>query len=205
MKATGFANLVAMALGLAAATATPAVGQEALGGGDALDANLNIRGRRNLPTVPIDFAARNLLITNSAAGGRGFRGSVGYTGSDDFRGQVGSNDLFRFRRGAAFSSLDFVNAQSTQQRLRYGEALGMIIEYRREASGATPRNLGLRQERLVFDTELQLDRMRTSVSDLAVQPQTIGFGYDTEGRPGLIQASSLRGVRLVSSQQQVGG
>lgn len=205
MKATGFANLVAMAMGLAAAAATPAVGQEALGGGDALDANPSTRGNRNLPTAPIDFAARNLLITNSAAGGRGFRGSVGYTGLNDFRGQVGSNDLFRFRRGAAFSSLDFVNAQSTQQRLRYGEALGMIIEYRREASGATPRSLGLRQERLVFDTELQLDRMRTSVSDLSVQPRTIGFGYDTEGRPGLIQASSLRGVRFVPWQQQIVG
>ncbi|MHC4108153.1 MAG: hypothetical protein ACYSTY_08735, partial [Planctomycetota bacterium] len=205
MKATGPAKLAAMAMGLAVVATAPAVGQEALGGGDALDANLSTRGRRNLPAAPIDFASRNLLITNSAAGGRGFRGTVGYTAPDDFRGLTGSNDLFRFRRGAAFSSLDFVNAQSTQQRLRYGEALGMIIEYRRETSGATPRNVGtaFHQERRFFDAQLQIDRMGTSISDFAVQPQTIGFGYDTEGQPSLIQASSLRGIHLVPSQQQV--
>ena len=90
-----------MAFGLGAAVAA----QNALdaGNGTALDAGLSpYQGSYNQPLPVPNFRSRNLLVTGNVAGGRGFRDTVGYSAEFDFRGETGSDDLFRERANSAF-------------------------------------------------------------------------------------------------------
>src|SRR6185503_5356216 len=77
-----FAGLLGVALNLPSQRSEA---QNALGSGNALDSNLNATsGRINAAQKVENFADRNLIVTGDVAGGRGFRGSVGYTASQDF-------------------------------------------------------------------------------------------------------------------------
>ncbi len=83
-----------------------AFSQNALGDGRALDNNLRSgSGGRN--DAGRDFQAelrfRNAIVTGNAAGGASFRGTVGYTAAEDFRGALGSNENFAFQRDSLFS------------------------------------------------------------------------------------------------------
>jgi hypothetical protein len=103
-------------LGLIAcgAWSAPAAAQYELGGGDVLDSNTATGfGNQNLPAQVQDFRSRNLLITGNVVAGRGFRGTVGYTGQYDFRGELGSDDLFFERANSAFSSPQYLAAGRT--------------------------------------------------------------------------------------------
>lgn len=76
-------------------------------GGNALDANGRVgSGGVNAPGFDWkrDIALRNAIITGNVGQGRAFRGDVGYTAAEDFRGATGSDDLFRNQREATFSS-----------------------------------------------------------------------------------------------------
>ncbi len=93
---------VAAALSLAALAAVPAPGisaqVQAGGDGRALDANPQVgSGGGNRIESQIDYAARNNLITGNVGGGFGFQDDVGYRAPGEFQGNLGSNDLFRFR------------------------------------------------------------------------------------------------------------
>ena len=191
-------------------TVGSAHGQDALGSGNALDADL---GAGSFPparasTLQI-YRDRNLVVTGNVAGGRGFRGSVGYAAVGDFRGAVGSDDLFEFRSGSAFSSLPFIARGRTEQRLRYGRDLG-LIEYRRAAAGATARTLGERHTGTarLMDAQLRLDRLSRSSSsaggvEAAAEPRIIGTSYDAVGEPLMISTSSLRGMHVVPARPDV--
>lgn len=91
---------------LAAALAiTPAQGQTQVQNGTALDANQQVgSGGYNQASAQVDYRARNLLITGNVGGGRAFQGSVGYTADGAFRGSLGSDTLFNFRRDSIFSA-----------------------------------------------------------------------------------------------------
>lgn len=100
-------RLIALA-GLAmSVVASPAVAQNALGDGRRLDRSLNTQSNYNSGgsrrAFVDDLRVRNAVVTGNAAGGRSFRGDVGYTGSSDFRGSLGSEDIFTFRRDASFA------------------------------------------------------------------------------------------------------
>src|SRR5690606_2845663 len=126
-----------LGLGALLASASPAFGQDALGGGNVLDNNLDATGSRINPVAPQpDYRARNLIVTGDVAGGRGFRGSVGYTAAEDFRGSLGSNDLFQFRADSAYSSPSLVRLGATYEQLRFGEQLA-ALPYRRTGTGTT--------------------------------------------------------------------
>jgi len=94
---------------LALLAGTPAASaQDALGRGNALDNNLNTTsGKRNLPrrSVTAEVQLRNAVVTGNVAAGRHFRGSVGYTAPRDFRGETGSDNLFRFAADSFYSGL----------------------------------------------------------------------------------------------------
>src|SRR5262245_45967120 len=78
--------------------ASAAHAQDALGSGDALDRNSQVgSGGRNAQRPSNPYASRNAIITGEVIGGREFRGRVGYTAPGDFRGNLGSNDLYRFQ------------------------------------------------------------------------------------------------------------
>src|SRR5882672_6516540 len=96
--------IASLAFGPGAMVVVPAAAQSALGTGNALDHNLSpTSGGINSPVPIEDFRLRNQIITGNVAGGRGFRGSVGYTAENDFRGRLGSNELFSFRADSAYS------------------------------------------------------------------------------------------------------
>jgi hypothetical protein len=185
-----------------------ACAQDALGRGDALDSNLSTTsGGFNAPTRQENFRQRNLLITDDVVGGRGFRGSVGYTAESDFRGLLGSDATFRFRADSAWSDIGFINRGDTYQRLRFGENLG-IVEYRREFTGTTGRSIerGLPRSQEFFDSELRLDRFGAATSlseqvDDSAEPMRIGAFRDAQGIPISISASALRGIAITPQMQ----
>ncbi len=192
---------------LAAGADEAALGQDALGTGRTLDANLAVGSRGyNAPAGRIDFRGRNLLITREIAAGRGFRGTIGYRAVDDFRGALGSNDLFRFRAGSAFSSPSFVSAGETLQRLRFGQHIA-LVEFRRAGRAAVPRGVGPRQKRvgILFGTMLTLDEAALSMSlgrvhGASAETEIVGALVDEEGRELVARASSLRGLQVVPAQ-----
>lgn len=78
--------------------ALPLHAQQQVNTGNALDANAQVGGGNVNPGAIVpDFRARNLLITGQVTDGRQFRGDVGYGAPGAFQGELGSDDLFRFR------------------------------------------------------------------------------------------------------------
>src|SRR4051812_9661530 len=114
---------LSLALGMLSISATKSVhAQNALGSGDALDRNLGVGSSGRNPSAAVqNYRDRNLLITGDVVGGRGFRGSVGYTAESDFRGRLGSNDTFQFRADSAISSPELYQLGSTFEQLRFGQ------------------------------------------------------------------------------------
>lgn len=91
-------------------TRTPAGNRiiDSPGDGRALDYNLQVgSGGFNSPgrNFNMELAMRNAVVTGNAPGGRSFRGDVGYTAANDFRGVLGSDTTFAFERDSIQSGL----------------------------------------------------------------------------------------------------
>lgn len=84
------------------------------------------------------FRARNRIVTDNVLGGRGFRGTVGYTAADDFRGATGSDDLYQFRAGSAWSDASMIQLGNTYQRLRFGQSANLLGIDRTSAGAMGP-------------------------------------------------------------------
>ncbi len=205
--ATIFAALAAAAL-LAWPAPRAATAQDALGSGNALDANLSSEGTTNQRAYQEDFRARNLVVTNNVPGGRGFRGSVGYTAENDFRGVIGSDDLYSFRADAAFSAPAFVNYGRTYEQLRFGRELA-ALEFSRDFQGANLRQIESatqtpRQGELI-DARMRLDRISRSSQSLGVfesapSGDIVGTAYDKDGNVLIARASSLYGINMTPAE-----
>jgi hypothetical protein len=193
--------------------AGPSVAQDAIGSGNALDRNLGVgAGGVNPARITPDFRDRNLLITGDVAGGRGFRGAVGYTAPSDFRGRLGSNELFRFRADSAYSSPELFRLGNTFEQLRYGQDTGMIVEYRR-AGSASPVSARVQNpvsvDFMSAGVPQRLDRTTLALStelnlQQAAEPRVVGAAYGQEGRPFLFAVSPLRGLTMEPVDQNVG-
>lgn len=111
-----------------------ALGQNALGDGRALDNSLSTESRYNnaRPSLADEFRFRNAVVTGNAPNGLSFRGDVGYLAPGEFTGQLGSNDLFSFRRDSLGSGLAGMG-------IRGSEALQM--QFAMTTGGRPPRNL----------------------------------------------------------------
>lgn len=101
---------VPLVLALTAGSLIPAkaLAQNALGDGRGLDNNLQVGSGRINPARPslqaeLDF--RNAIVTGNVGGGKQFRGDVGYSAANDFRGALGSNDIFYFQRETVNSAI----------------------------------------------------------------------------------------------------
>jgi hypothetical protein len=199
--------IVAVAAIASATARAPA--QYELGGGDALDANTAVgSGGYNQRGRIEDYRARNLLVTDSVAGGRGFRGTVGYGAENDFRGALGSNDLFRERADSAFSSPTLLNSPRTMERMRFGEYMG-VIEYRRSGQGSSLQRIG--EQRFAagqrLDDRIALDHIAISSTTSAVyesrgDTRIMGMLQDEEGQRIVASASSLFGVQFTPVERQ---
>ena len=69
----------------ALASATPAMGQNALGDGHALDGNLSTRGPRNTETGRVRAEQDKFSLSERASRGRGFNQTIGFRSNEDFR------------------------------------------------------------------------------------------------------------------------
>jgi len=197
-----------LVLGAALVAAAPSSGQDALGGGSALDGGLLDGASRYNPAAPApNYRGRNLLVTGNVAGGRGFRGTVGYTAEFDFRGETGADDLFRERANSAFSAVSFATAGRTIALLRYGQFLNEV-EYRKATRGATIENFNdIRYVADELDHRLSLDRIAISSTTSAIydsvsDSRIVGMLLDAEGQRYSAIASSLMGVQIVPMESQ---
>jgi hypothetical protein len=164
----------------------------ASGSGNILDANTQLgSGGANAGSIPVDYGARNLIVTGSVPGGRGFRGSVGYTADTDFRGRTGSDDNFAFRADSAFSNPAFSASAVSRDRFLVAQGLG-VFEYRRESTPLSAANE--RAVREQTDSRLRLDRANAQMS--------FGRGnYDIGGDRTIISTTTQTGelVRYIIS------
>jgi hypothetical protein len=94
-----------------------ALGQYANGDGRSMQKNTD-RYKDKEPIKPRDLRAevqfRNAVVTGNAPGGASFRGTAPYAGDKDFRGSLGSDDLYRFRRDSTSSGYSGSGLRGTQ-------------------------------------------------------------------------------------------
>jgi hypothetical protein len=91
----------------------------------ALDRNLGVgTGRINQAAPQQDYRARNLVVTGDVAGGRGFRGSVGYRAEDDFAAPTSQAATIQFRRDSAYSNPLALNTSIANDRFALATGIG---------------------------------------------------------------------------------
>ncbi len=201
-----------------ATTAVPALAQDALGDGRALDRNQRVgSGGYNTPGRDVRLQAKlqNAIVTNNAAGGVGFRGSLGYSAENDFRGELGSNDLFSFERDSFYSGLAARNVRSIdalRQQMQFATGLGpsaasaralsgpVVLD--RAGTGATAGNI--KPPSLELDKPIGIDpfsarpRSLRATSEFltanTLEPVYFAGAQGQEGQQLLIGATPLRGI-----------
>ena len=174
--------------------------------GNALDNNLQInsagqRLRGNIRNYQQDYRLGNLGVTGGLAGGRNFRGDVGYTAPDDFRGELGSDDIFNELQGSALSQIQFVTSGFANESYMNASGLGMF-EYRRDFTPAEDIYNSFQGSRINQD-RIRLDRTYATVAssnlyDTARTPNSIRFvqleNPDGGVIPVVIESNGLQGV-----------
>lgn len=191
--------------------------QNDLGGsnGNALDNNLQMnpsgqRMRGNIRNTQRDYSLGNLAVTGGLAGGRNFRLDAearqlgleeGSFGVNDFRGQLGSDDIFNELQGSALSQIDFVTSGLANQNYLNASGLGMF-EYRRDFTPAEGV-YGSFQGSQINQNRIRLDRMYASngsstLYDTTVSPSSIRFMQmqNDSGNiiPMVVESNDLQGV-----------
>ncbi|MBL8764947.1 MAG: hypothetical protein JNM07_11820 [Phycisphaerae bacterium] len=184
---TGLLLTAGMTLSIAGGLARA---QDALGSGRALDRNpqRGSGGANNAVRDPLaDIREANAVVTGNARAGRSFRGNLGYTAADEFRGSLGANDLFSFRRDSSSGGGVF----APQSR-----ALDPVAEFRPRARGsldlgASTRFGGGRSAATVSESPLG------TLNDVAAARNWatyVGRRVDKSGQELAVEASPLRGV-----------
>ena len=196
------------------------------GNGGALDSSLQQGSSSNAPRAKQDYRSRNLVVTGDVAGGRGFRGSVGYTAADDFRGATGGETTQAFRANAATTSARSLAAIPMNDRFSVATGIGATA-YRRDfvASGigsTTASGAVSGTSRAGWDSALttptaqyaannarmQLDmmtRQSATAMDLSsmYQPTTLSMMQTADRRPLRIIASPFIGIVAVPGSDMI--
>ena len=168
-----------------------------MGSGNLLDANTQLgSGGANAGGTPVDWNARNLVVTNDVPGGRGFRGNVGYTAATDFRGSTGADANYGFRRDSALSNPAFLASSAANDRFLVAQGLG-VYEYRREF---TPLEVDQRVANAQPDARLRLDRANEQMSigraNWALgEDREVARSQNAQGEPIRYIVSPLRGLQ----------
>ncbi len=177
-----------------------------LGAGNALDKNSQVgSGGTNQPGQAPDFYSRNLVVTKSVPGGRGFRGAVGYLADKDFRGVTATDSTYAFRADSALSNPVFINSAVARDRFLVAQGLG-VFEFRRDS---TP--IGYDQQRAANarpDSSLRVDRANAQMAfgrmnwDLG-EDRTVARGEAANGEPIRYIVSPLRGLQAESLKDPI--
>lgn len=187
------------------------LGRDALGSGDALDNNLRVGsgGRNGYSPRAAAFSyqaiqARNLVVTNNVAGGRGFRsdpgylGGVGYLAPRDFRGAVGGDATYGFERDSSLGSLDFL--MSDRRMDPYDAAKSGEFQYRRDFTSLPEIDSGFGAQR-IDDSQIRLDRANSAMTSgtlltTAAAPEDAEIVRDAQGRQFHQIHSSVEGIKV---------
>lgn len=194
-----------------------AAGQNALGDGRNLEKQTG-----NAPLPPVrnrneSFRAQmklnDAIVTGNATGGRSFRGNAGYTSANDFRGRLGSDDLFSFSRDAQPSWVDL----GTNNKLRNQLDRQMSISRRGgNVDGLLGRGIGNQPfEGRARQTTVEQERAElglgtgalrsTSAYQIgrALSPTQVGR-VENNGQVRSTLASGLRGLTVTSDMTDLG-
>ena len=187
------------------------LGRDALGSGDALDNNLRVGsgGRNGYSPRAAAFSyqaiqARNLVVTNNVAGGRGFRsdpgylGGVGYLAPRDFRGAVGGDATYGFERDSSLGSLDFL--MSDRRMDPYDAAKSGAFQYRRDFTSLPEIDSSFGAQR-IDDSQIRLDRANSAMTSgtlltTAAAPEDAEIVRDAQGRQFHQIHSSVEGIKV---------
>ncbi len=195
------------------ALAVPAaLAQDALGDGTALDSSLRVgSGGRNPDARDFraELAYRNAIVTGNVSGGSAFRGDVGYSAVNDFRGATGADDIFDFQRDAFLSGLatrGISGISSIQSSLAYGVTgqsnglIGDVIINRPSSglsSGDLPRPSGPRTDIYAIIGGTLRSPSAITLQELE-RPSFMNTVQDQGGNTiGYVGASDLLGVRAL--------
>lgn len=213
----------ARGLVMACALAAPVLGQNALGDGRGLERRLEL----SAPTQRQDPALRNraelefreALISGNAPGGMSFRGDTAFSGPRDFDGELGSNDLFAFRRDSLYSGLSGMGIRGTEA-IQYQFALTTgdsapshligVPVYARSGAASLSADVGPSPDAgldaaWAGDSSM-LGAMRSASAFLvnrAYQPSVISVSQNLAGDPFGMTASGLGGIRSVPLVERV--
>ncbi len=193
--------------------AAPAIAQDALGNGRGLERNSSRYPQTQQPRGGRDFAAevrfRNAIVTGNAPNGLSFRGNSGYSDANDFRGKLGSDDLYSYRRDSYVSGLSGQGIRGTDA-LQYQFALttgssapsGLAgsLDISRSGARSTGQQNALARDRVAEDRDRSgngswLRSPSAFEADRSLQPTSLGSRRTSEGLQETITASSLLGVR----------
>lgn len=186
-----------------------------MGAGRVLDASLSLHSRYNDfsgdPAREMQF--RNAIVTGNAPGGMSFRGDVGYAAPNEFRGELGSDSTFAFRRDSVYSglagmgirgtdALQFQFAMTTGSRPPQGLVGNMTVsrspQFMMNDSIGRPNSTLARDDRP--DRGSLMGTLRSPSAYLAGQAyQPVMLGQITSEESGItrgLTASGLRGIRL---------
>lgn len=201
------------------ACAGSAFGQNALGDGRALDRNLMV-GSGGVNTQVRDLQAQirfnNAVVTGTAAGGRAFRGDLGYRADTDFGAALGSDTTYTFRRDSAFSAAPMMGIRASDAvRYQFALATGSSLPPQfAGAGGGYLRDMSVSRGSDV-DTRVPGGAVRQEraggagpmrstsqfMTERAIRPTVVGFTNDQSGGQYTITASPLLGVNLFKSGQ----
>lgn len=204
--------LAGVAIGVGSASA-----QNALGTGRGLEKPLQQGGVGNVPRA--DFGAevrfRNSLVTGNAPGGRSLRIDRPYGEVGDIQSNLGSDDLFSFRRDTLYSGLAGQGYRGTEG-LQYqmGLTSGGRLMVERGGPGqaalvTSPRQQNVTQSQTrtqawsVANTPTGSLRSTAAFSGaMSLRPLMLDSRTTDDGDREVTAASSLLGVRTIKQRRQ---
>ena len=204
----------AVALILAVAGLTASAHAQAGGGGRVLERDLRQPGtgapggltpRKSLLD---EVRLRNALVTGNVGGLRSFRGSVGYTAPDDFRGGLASDSTYTFRRDSAsgsslrgVSGLRYQTTFATGNQVNPDSLVSRMGATGAAAATAAPGTSDTFSRQRAFKTPTgALRSSATFTANESLTPALVGY---TRGEDGVskVTASSLLGVRKTRQEE----
>jgi len=196
-------RFILVAVGMTVAIAArPAVAQNALGDGRALERDLRVGGKGNEPRRSLRKEAefRNAIVTGNAGGGKSFRGNAGYSSASDFRGRTADDSTFAFRRDSMASSglsTSVRGADSVQYQYTYSVGnTGTLSRLTGQALGEK----GL----MTTSAKRQVDTRSQDIGRGALRSPSL-FSANRDLRPTLMGYSkSARGIEAVTASPLLG-
>lgn len=162
-----------------------------------LDNNLEqSSGTINPQATNIDYGSRNDIIYGNINAGKGFRGNLDYGAPGDFRGNTGSDELYRFR---ANSTPGVTGQQMTQpqsvQRASHSAILGNIQSYNQYKPG-TLNSSGVPIDAYRTGQATSTGQMIQTPEFGASRAGTMGIQGDLSGRSLGVGATSSQGLGI---------